>query len=72
MFCFNFTAKTEQQVIELSKVLSYGHKTIDRSNLTVEAYANKTTFNTFLSYNLPFTVNKEDNELSFNPHEAGL
>ncbi|WP_270005257.1 M14 family zinc carboxypeptidase [Mesoflavibacter profundi] len=70
--CFNFTAKTEQQVIELSKVLSYGHKTIDRSNLTVEAYANKTTFNTFLSYNLPFTVNKEDNELSFNPHEAGL
>ena len=70
--CFNFKAQNKQQVKELSNILSFGHKKIDQNNLIIEAYANKTTFDKFLTYNLPFTVNKFDNELMFNPHEAGL
>ncbi|MGB6268985.1 MAG: M14 family zinc carboxypeptidase, partial [Olleya sp.] len=36
-----------------------------------EAYANENTFQAFLNYNLPYTVSKDDNELNFDPHQAG-
>ena len=69
--CFTFKAKNISQVNELSQFLSFGHKKISTTDLIVEAYADTKTFQHFLSYNLPFTVNKDDNELSFNPHQAG-
>ena len=70
--CFIFTANSEEQFNELSQFLSIGHKKVSQNNLIVEAYANEETFAQFLTYGLSYYVNTEDNELSFNPHEAGL
>ncbi|MGH1387546.1 M14 family zinc carboxypeptidase [Kordia sp.] len=64
--CFQFTAQNETQLQEIASFLSFGHKPINRQTLKVEAYANPTTFNRFLSYGLDYEVSTEDNE--FNPH----
>ncbi|MEZ4803441.1 MAG: M14 family zinc carboxypeptidase [Gelidibacter sp.] len=65
--CFVFTASNEQQIEELSNIISIGHK-VNRETLEVEAYANAETFQEFLTYGLPYTVNSSDNE--FNPAAA--
>lgn len=59
--CFTFQAQTEQQVEEISQFLSIGHK-VNRQTLEIEAYANPETFQQFLSYNLPYSVNAANNE----------
>ena len=64
--CFQFTAQNEAQLQEIASFLSFGHKSINRQTLKVEAYANPTTFNRFLTYGLDYEVSSEDNE--FNPH----
>ena len=64
--CFQFTAQNETQLQEIASFLSFGHKPINRQTLRVEAYANPTTFNRFLTYGLDYEVTTEDNE--FNPH----
>ena len=69
--CFTFKAKNTAQIDELSQFLSFGHKKISTTDLIVQAYADTQTFQQFLSYNLPFEVSKDDNELSFDPHQAG-
>ncbi|MEZ4796594.1 MAG: M14 family zinc carboxypeptidase [Flavobacteriaceae bacterium] len=66
--CFIFKANSIEQFKELSSFLSLGHKQVDKNTLEAEAYANQETFNKFLSYNIPFTVNATDNE--FRPHES--
>ena len=63
--CLVFTANTEAQVEEISQFLSVGHK-VNRETLEIEAYANAESFEQFLSYGLPFTVNQSDNEFSTN------
>ena len=64
--CFQFTAKNETQLQEIASFLSFGHKVINRQTLKIEAYANPTTFNRFLTYGLDYEVPTEDNE--FSPH----
>lgn len=59
--CFTFKAQSEAQVQEISEFLSIGHK-VNRETLEIEAYANPTTFQQFLGYNLPYTVNSASNE----------
>ena len=66
--CFTFKASSIEQFEEISSFLSIGHKPISKGNLKIEAYANSKTFQKFLTYGLPYTVNKSDNELTFNPH----
>ncbi|WP_299224446.1 M14 family zinc carboxypeptidase [uncultured Psychroserpens sp.] len=63
--CFTFTANSEAQFQEIANFLSIGHK-INRETLEIEAYANAETFDQFLAYGLPYTVNESDNE--FNPN----
>ncbi|MCL6296187.1 M14 family zinc carboxypeptidase, partial [Jejuia spongiicola] len=69
--CFRFKANSPSQFKELSTFLSLGHREVDINTLEVEAYANRETFNKFLQYGLSYQVNLSDNELQFNPHEAG-
>ncbi len=69
--CFSFKAKNENQVKALSQFLSFSHKSIDKNELEIEAYANKETFTEFLKYGLPYQVKKSENELNFNPHLSG-
>lgn len=69
--CFVFNAKSEAQVQELSQILSYGHKPINRNSLEIEAYANPASFQKFLAYNLNYEVRISDNELQFDPHKSG-
>lgn len=59
--CFVFTANNEQQVQEIAKFLSIGHK-INHETLEIEAFANADNFQQFLSYGLPFEVNETENE----------
>ncbi|WP_431135328.1 M14 family zinc carboxypeptidase [Psychroserpens mesophilus] len=61
--CLVFTANSEQQVQEISQFLSIGHN-VNHETLEVEAFANQDTFQQFLSYGLPFTVNQNDNEFT--------
>ena len=70
--CFTFNASNKEQFNTLSKIITIGHKHVDEDLLEVEAYANPKTFQQFLAYNIPYTVNIEDNELQFDPHESGL
>jgi murein tripeptide amidase MpaA len=63
--CLVFTANTEAQVEEISQFLSVGHR-VNRETLEIEAYANAESFQQFLSYGLPYTVNQSDNEFSAN------
>jgi len=63
--CLVFTANTEAQVEEISQFLSIGHK-FNRETLEIEAYANAESFQQFLNYGLPYTVNQNDNEFSTN------
>ncbi len=63
--CFVFTANNENQVQEISNFLSIGHK-VNRETLEIEAYGNEETFQKFLTYGLPYIVNRSDNE--FNPN----
>ncbi|NOY48831.1 MAG: T9SS type A sorting domain-containing protein [Chlorobi bacterium] len=68
--CFVFTANNEEQFKEISSFLSIGHK-VNRETLEIEAYANSETFKKFLSYGLPYKVNKSDNEFTpKNPNYA--
>ncbi len=69
--CFTFQANNEEQFKEIARFLSIGHKHIDRNELIAEAYANELTFSKFLEYGLPYQVNKNDNELPFDPHKSG-
>jgi len=69
--CFTFQASSQEQFKEIAQFISIGHKHVDKNELIVEAYANENTFSRFLEYGLPFEVNKDDNELSFDPHLAG-
>lgn len=69
--CFTFKANNQEQIQELSRFLSIGHKPIDRNALEVEAYASEDTFDRFLDYGLPYEVHKDDNELPFDAHVAG-
>jgi len=69
--CFTFKANNEQQVKELSRFISFGHKSIDRNLLEVEAYASADSFERFLEYGLSYEVRKDDNELPFDAHLAG-
>ena len=64
---FKFKAQSEQQFKELSSFLSLSHKKVNKTLLEVEVYANKKAFQKFLTYNIPFEVNVEDNE--FYPHK---
>ena len=70
--CFTFKANSMSQFEELSNFLSIGHKRVSQNELLVEAYANEETFARFLEYGLPYFINKDDNELPFDPHQAGL
>lgn len=60
---FTFKAASQSQFFELNEILSVSHKKVDRINLEVEAYANKTQFEKFLTYGLPFNVSAADNEI---------
>lgn len=66
--CFTFKANSTHQFKELASFLSLGHKQVNKESLEVEAYANSETFERFLSYNIPFTVEVSQNE--FRPHES--
>jgi len=66
--CFTFKANSTNQFKELASFLSLGHKHVNKTTLEVEAYANSETFEKFLSYNVPFSVEVSDNE--FKPHES--
>jgi len=66
--CFTFKANSTRQFKELASFLSLGHKQVDKNTLEVEAYANKESFDKFLSYNIPFNVDVSQNE--FRPHES--
>jgi PKD repeat protein len=70
--CFIINASNKEQFHEISKVITIGHKHIDETTLEIEAYADSKTFQQFLAYNIPYTVNIEDNELQFDPHKSGL
>lgn len=69
--CFYFQAQNQEQFKEIAQFLSIGHKHVDKNDLIAEAYANASSFARFLEYGLPYQVNQEDNELSFDPHLAG-
>ena len=69
--CFTFQAINEEQFKKIAQFLSIGHKHIDRNELIAEAYANETTFSRFLEFGLPYQVDKNDNELPFDPHKSG-
>src|SRR6478672_5269794 len=60
---FTFKATSKTQFKELNEILSVSHKHVNADDLEVEAYANKEQFQKFLTYGLPFSVTKEDNEL---------
>jgi hypothetical protein len=66
--CFTFKANSTTQFKELASFLSLGHKQVNKNTLEAEAYANKETFNKFLTYNIPFSVKASHNE--FKPHES--
>jgi len=66
--CFTFHANSTNQFKELASFLSLGHKQVNKETLEVEAYADQESFNKFLSYNIPFTVEASQNE--FRPHES--
>jgi len=69
--CFTFLASSKSQFNALSQIISIGHKHVDEEALEVEAYANAKSFQQFLKYDIPYTVNTEDNELLFDPHQSG-
>lgn len=58
---FTFTANSLKQVQELASIVSFDHDQDRNTPLTIKAYANKNTFNRFLSYNLPYSVKEDDN-----------
>ncbi|UUC45550.1 M14 family zinc carboxypeptidase [Flavobacterium cerinum] len=60
---FTFQAANEQQFKKLAAFLSLSHKRVNQDDLKVEAYADKITFDKFLTYNIPFQVRTEDNEI---------
>jgi carboxypeptidase D len=66
--CFTFKANSINQLKELASFLSLGHKQVNKNTLEVEAYADKESFDNFLSYNIPFSVEPSQNE--FRPHES--
>jgi len=68
--CFTFKANSIEQFKEIASFLSIGHKPISKTELIVEAYANKKTFEKFLQYGLNYEVLTKDNELSFDPHKV--
>ena len=70
--CFTFKANSIDQFKEISEFLTIGHKHVDKNELIAEAFANENTFAQFLEYGLPYTINKDDNELPFDPHQAGM
>ena len=59
--CFVLTADSEAQINELASFLKFGHK-VNLKTLQVEAYADSDKFQQFLGYNLPYVVNRNDNE----------
>lgn len=59
--CFVLTAESEAQINELASFLKFGHK-VNLITLQVEAYADADKFQQFLGYNLPYVVNRNDNE----------
>lgn len=61
--CLVFKANSEAQFKEIAEFLPIGHK-VNKETLEIEAYANAETFPQFLSYGLPYTVNKSDNEFT--------
>ncbi|MCI4444250.1 MAG: T9SS type A sorting domain-containing protein [Lentimicrobium sp.] len=61
---FTFKATSQSQFFELNEILSVSHRRVDQKNLEVEAYANKTQFEKFLTYGLPFNVTAADNEIA--------
>ncbi len=63
---FTFKANNKTQFRELNSILSVSHKHVNYDDLEVEAYANATQFEKFLTYGLAFKVTKEDNELPAN------
>ena len=75
---FTFTATNLKEVKELSLIVSFDHGQNNNSPLTINAIANKKNFDKFLTFNLPFVVDKKLNEpkkvVMFNPeiHKKGL
>ncbi|WP_395050903.1 M14 family zinc carboxypeptidase, partial [Flavobacterium sp.] len=61
---FTFKATSQNQFFELNEILSVSHRRVDQKNLEVEAYANKSQFEKFLTYRLPFQVTAADNEIA--------
>ncbi len=61
---FTFKATSQSQFFELNEILSVSHRRVDQKNLEVEAYANKTQFEKFLTYGLPFNVTAANNEIA--------
>ncbi|WP_456378595.1 M14 family zinc carboxypeptidase [Lutibacter sp.] len=75
---FTFTANNFDEARKLSSIISFDHGQ-DRNNpLTIKAIANQKNFNNFLKFNLPFTVDKKQNEpkevVMFEPkiHKKGI
>tara|TARA_R110001583_G_scaffold35585_3_gene118232 strand:+ start:37112 stop:39658 length:2547 start_codon:yes stop_codon:yes gene_type:complete len=75
---FTFTATTIDEIRQLSRILSFDHGQDQSNPLTIKAIANKNNFDTFLTFNLPFTVDKKLNDpkdvVMFNPkiHKKGV
>ncbi|OUS02726.1 hypothetical protein A9Q86_02635 [Flavobacteriales bacterium 33_180_T64] len=68
--CFVLTAQSEAQIHELASFLKFGHK-VNMKTLEVEAYANADKFQQFLGYNLPYVINRNDNEF-YEENESNL
>lgn len=59
---FTFTVKNSKKVQELSKILSIDQVENKNNLFTIKAYANPEEFKKFLTFNLPFSVDKKLNE----------
>jgi len=61
---FTFKATSQSQFFELNEILSVSHRRVNQKDLEVEAYANKTQFEKFLTYGLDYQVTAADNEIA--------
>ncbi|WP_457618244.1 M14 family zinc carboxypeptidase [Lutibacter sp.] len=75
---FTFTANNIDEVRKLSTIISFDHGQNLNNPLTIKAIANKKNFQEFLTFNLPFTIDKKINNpkdvVMFNPkiHKKGI
>jgi hypothetical protein len=75
---FTFKANSIEEIQALSKIVSFDHGQNTNNPLTINAIANPKSFQNFLAFNLPFTINKALNEpkdvVMFDPkiHKKGV